>query len=73
MAQDVIKKQFSQLLTAKEVSLITRRSLSTLARDRYKGIGLPYIKYNTKIYYRIEDVQAYIDQNITVNDIELAN
>jgi hypothetical protein len=52
------------LLTAQEVSAITRLRPQTLADHRYKKVGIPYIKLGTNprapVRYRRRDVDAYM-------------
>ena len=66
--EKVYQHDFGQLLTPKEVAKMIRRSESSLARDRYKGIGIPYIKYNRFVYYRLEDVRLYVSQHLVASN-----
>jgi hypothetical protein len=50
-----------QLLTANEVAGLIRRSPASLARDRCNGVGIPYIKYGHKVFYRYDDVLRYVE------------
>ncbi|MEM7776046.1 MAG: helix-turn-helix domain-containing protein [Pseudomonadota bacterium] len=44
------------MLTADEVARLTRKTKETLANERSRGEGLPYIKMTGKILYRSSDV-----------------
>ena len=49
-------------LTEREVSMMTRISVSTLQKQRFHGKGIPYSKVGAKsIRYSIQDVVAYMD------------
>lgn len=71
--QNVVKHNFSKLLTPKEVAEVIRRSESSLARDRYQGRGLPYIRFNRRVYYRIEDIRRYVSEHVIETEIGVAN
>lgn len=32
----------------------------TLANDRWKGRGIPYVKKGSRVYYARDDVEAYL-------------
>lgn len=32
----------------------------SLRQDRHRGVGLPYIKFGSRVRYRIADVDAYL-------------
>ena len=48
-------------LTEKEVAAITKDALSTLRNNRHVGRGLPYIKRNRSVRYRLSDVIASME------------
>lgn len=50
-------------LTEKEVAAITKDALSTLRNNRHAGRGLPYIKRNRSIRYKLSDVIASMENN----------
>lgn len=60
------------LLTAKEVSKITRLRPQTLADHRYKKIGIPYVKLGkgirAPVRYRRRDVDAYMTDPLAEAD-----
>lgn len=50
-----------QFITEKEVSEITRISVSKLQSDRHKGTGMPYHKFGNRVVrYAIEDILAFM-------------
>lgn len=71
--QNVHQHDFSKLLTPKEVAKMIRRSESSLARDRYSQRGIPYIKYNRSIFYRIEDVRQYVARHMVISEGQQVN
>jgi hypothetical protein len=48
-------------ITEKEVSLITRRALSTLRNDRFQRRGINYYKVGKSVRYSRDDVIAYME------------
>ena len=52
------------LATPEEVAEFLRTTTAKLANDRYRGVGVPFLKYNRKILYRWEDVHAFVSSNI---------
>ncbi|TVM32126.1 helix-turn-helix transcriptional regulator [Oceanidesulfovibrio marinus] len=53
-----------KFLTTKEAAALTGRSKKALEVDRQNGRGLPYVRLGPRcIRYRIEDIQAYAEQN----------
>lgn len=55
--------RLERLLTAAEVSEITGRSLSALAKDRMHGVGIPHVKIRQNVRYMPKDVRAFIEAN----------
>lgn len=51
------------LLTEREVSRITGRSVNTLQKDRVRGgdNSIPFIRVGRLVRYRESDVRAYLD------------
>lgn len=47
----------------KEVSRITGLALPTLRNDRHRGRGIPYIKRNRSVRYRLDDVISYMESH----------
>ncbi|TWS22281.1 helix-turn-helix domain-containing protein [Tsukamurella sputi] len=55
-----------ELATPKEAAAALRTTEASLAQDRYRNRGLPYVKAGKRVLYRWSDVQAYLDAN-TIN------
>ncbi len=50
-------------LTTKEVAKMIDRAEQTLANDRHKCQGLPYIKIGRSIRYLLTDVNDFMDMH----------
>ena len=50
-----------QWLKEKEVAALIDVSVYTLRQHRYKGVGLPYVKYGKSVRYSIADIEAYLE------------
>jgi predicted DNA-binding transcriptional regulator AlpA len=48
------------LLSDRELSRVTRRSRSSLQKDRLKGGGVPFIRIGRLVRYRASDVEAWV-------------
>jgi hypothetical protein len=48
------------LLSDRELSRVTRRSRSSLQKDRLKGGGVPFIRIGRLVRYRAADVEAWL-------------
>lgn len=44
-----------------EVFKITGRSLQTLRNDRFKGQGIPYMKFGRSVRYSLRDVLSFME------------
>jgi len=51
------------LLNEHEVARLTRRSVSSLRRDRLLGVGIPFVKYRALVRYEPRDVRDYLERN----------
>jgi hypothetical protein len=60
----------TKLLTPKEVELLYGLNPKTLRNERVLGKGLPFIKLNGRIFYRLQDIEKSIDQNIFYSTTE---
>jgi hypothetical protein len=49
------------LLTPDEVASLLRKNVLSLANDRNRGEGLPYVKAGRLVRYRMSDVLAFIE------------
>lgn len=56
------------LLTQKEVADYLRISHKTLERDRWLGMGLPYLKFGRTVRYRASDLLDFVNEYTTMND-----
>lgn len=41
-------------------------SEAVLAQERYRGVGIPYVRHGRRILYRVSDIRAYLDTNTEV-------
>lgn len=58
--------RMSELATPAQVAEFLHTTVASLSQDRYKRVGVPYIKHGSRILYRWSDVHAYLAAN-TVN------
>jgi hypothetical protein len=49
-----------RLIDERELSVILRRSLPSIRRDRLLRRGVPFVKLSSSVRYRLRDVHAYI-------------
>jgi hypothetical protein len=54
-----------KLLTSKETAAHRRCSIRTLDRERAEGRGCRYIKIGGRIFYRLGDVDDFLEQHLT--------
>lgn len=55
----------SNLLTTKEAAAFLRTTPMTLYRWRSKKSGyLPYVKIGAKVFYRLKDLEDFINSNV---------
>ena len=52
-----------QYLTETQTSELTSIPLSTLRNNRFERKGIPYIKLNRSVRYKITDVVDYMDKH----------
>lgn len=55
--------EMRRLLTAHRTSQITGRSISALAKNRMKKVGIPYIKIGSSVRCHPDDVAAFFREN----------
>jgi len=36
---------------------------AVLAQERFRGVGVPYVRHGRRILYRVKDIAAYLDAN----------
>ena len=51
------------LLTEKEVQEYYKINVNTLQRNRSVGLGLPYVKLERLVRYKVSDIEKYLDAN----------
>lgn len=56
--------RYGDLLSQKELSERIGTKESTLAQWRYLGRGPKFVRLGRKIFYRQQDIDAYIDANV---------
>jgi hypothetical protein len=39
---------------------------AVLAQERYRHVGIPYVRHGRRILYRVKDIRAYLDANTQV-------
>ena len=54
----------TKLLTEREVVDLYGLKLGTLRNHRSKKIGIPFVKLQGKVRYRLLEIEAYIEKNI---------
>ena len=60
--------QMDQFLTEIEVAQLIGRSRSALQKDRFKRIGIPFIKMGRSIRYRAQDIKNFMhDHRVKTN------
>ena len=53
----------TKLLTEQEVVDLYGLKLGTLRNHRSKKIGIPFVKLQGKVRYRLSEIEAYIEKN----------
>ena len=53
----------TKLLTEREVVDLYGLKLGTLRNHRSKKIGIPFVKLQGKVRYRLSEIEAYIKKN----------
>ncbi|OMC05987.1 hypothetical protein A5735_04855 [Mycolicibacter heraklionensis] len=46
-----------------QLAVFLHTTEQVLAQDRYRGRGIPYVRYGRRILYRVKDIQSYLDAN----------
>lgn len=54
------------LFTQETIAAIRNCSLATIERDRWVGIGVPFIKMGHLVRYRKSDIRNWLEQQKTV-------
>tara|TARA_Y100001934_G_scaffold245181_1_gene303203 strand:+ start:1251 stop:1469 length:219 start_codon:yes stop_codon:yes gene_type:complete len=58
----MLKPNFPKLLNQKEVSLIIRKSVAWLERQRWLKEGIPYLKIGRNVLYQEDDVFRFLEE-----------
>ncbi|OSC30694.1 hypothetical protein B8W69_06565 [Mycobacterium vulneris] len=54
------------VMTPPETAQVLRTTVTSLAQDRFRGVGVPYVKYGSRIRYLRADVGKYLlDNHVT--------
>jgi len=60
----------NRYITEKQVSAMTNLALSTLRNHRFNGVGIPYVKLDKSVRYKLQDVIDYFEEHkiVTLNE-----
>ena len=64
MNHGLYEGKVTKLLTEREVVELYGLKLGTLRNHRSKKIGIPFVKLQGKVRYRLSEIEAYIEKNI---------
>lgn len=54
------------VMTPAELAQVLRTTVTSLAQDRFRGVGVPFVKYGSRIRYLRADVGKYLADNHVV-------
>ena len=63
MNHGLYEGKVTKLLTEREVVELYGLKLGTLRNHRSKKIGIPFVKLQGKVRYRLSEIEAYIEKN----------
>ena len=63
----------TKLLTEREVVDLYGLKLGTLRNHRSKKIGIPFVKLQGKVRYRLSEIEAYIEKHLVQTQSSKAN
>lgn len=46
-----------------ELAAFLKTTVAVLAQNRYRGVGIPYVRDGRRILYRVRDIRDYLDRN----------
>ncbi len=46
-----------------ELAAYLKTTAAVLAQNRYRGVGIPYVRDGRRILYRVKDIRDYLDRN----------
>lgn len=49
--------------TPEELAPVMKTTVNALAQDRYRGVGIPYVKFGKRVRYLRADVARYLADN----------
>ncbi|BBZ57058.1 hypothetical protein MPHO_40500 [Mycolicibacterium phocaicum] len=52
-----------EIMTAKQLATELHVSEASLAQDRYRGDGIPFVKIGSRVRYMKADVEAFLNAN----------
>lgn len=52
-----------EIMTAKQLAAELHVSEASLAQDRYRGDGIPFVKIGARVRYMRADVESYLNAN----------
>jgi hypothetical protein len=55
------------VLTPEELAPVLRTTVGALSQDRYRGVGVPYVKHGKRVRYLRADVARYLAANRSGN------
>ncbi|WP_235852680.1 helix-turn-helix domain-containing protein [Mycobacterium interjectum] len=61
----VLPRDPEAVLTPPETARFMKTTEAVLAQNRYRGVGLPYIRAGRRILYRVKDIREYLDTHTT--------
>ena len=64
MSHGFYEGKVTKLLTEREVVDLYGLKLGTLRNHRSKKIGIPFVKLQGKVRYRLSEIEAYIEKNL---------
>lgn len=60
MPEVLSAEELPPIATAKQVAAVLQTTVESLAQDRYRGRGLPFVKIGGRVRYLRADVAAYL-------------
>ena len=48
------------LLTSREAAAILRKKQESLAKERWRGYGVPFVKCGTRVFYEASAIRAFL-------------
>jgi hypothetical protein len=51
------------LVLPRELASFLKTTEAVLSQNRFRGVGIPYVRHGRRILYRIKDIREYLDAN----------